>query len=39
GWLFWGIVPGLVSALGIALIIFAGIVIVLAQQRQDDEAA
>ena len=36
GWLFWGIVPGLLSVIGIALIITAGIVIVQAQQISQD---
>ena len=34
GWMFWGLVPGMISLLGIALIIIAGVVIVLAQQDQ-----
>ncbi|WP_332923097.1 DMT family transporter [Candidatus Puniceispirillum sp.] len=36
GWLFWGAVPNTISALGIALIIAAGVIIVLAQQKMDD---
>ena len=30
-WIFWGIVPGVMSFLGIALIIIAGVVITIAQ--------
>ena len=33
GWAFWGITPGLISILGIALIITAGVIIVIAQQN------
>ena len=33
-WLFWGIVPNSLSVFGIVLIIFSGIVIVLAQQQK-----
>jgi drug/metabolite transporter (DMT)-like permease len=36
GWLFWGITPEMTSFMGIMLIIFSGIVIILAQ-RQDVE--
>ncbi len=32
-WLFWGAIPGMLSALGIALIILSGIIIVAAQQK------
>ena len=32
GWAFWGVVPGILSIAGIVLIIFAGVLIVLAQQ-------
>ena len=39
GWLFWDVIPDMVSIAGIGLIIIAGIVIVLAQQRQGDHAA
>ena len=34
GWAFWGITPGAISIIGIALIIFAGVIIVQAQQKQ-----
>ena len=34
GWAFWGIAPGAISIVGIALIITAGIIIVQAQQKQ-----
>ena len=37
GWLFWGIVPKMTSVLGIVLIIFSGVVIVMAQQQQAEE--
>lgn len=37
GWLFWGIVPKMTSVIGIVLIIFSGVVIVLAQQQQAEE--
>ena len=37
-WLLWGIVPNLISALGILLIISAGIIIVLAPQKQRHNA-
>ncbi len=36
-WLFWGIVPKMTSVIGIVLIIFSGVVIVLAQQQQAEE--
>ncbi|MCE2517595.1 MAG: DMT family transporter [Alphaproteobacteria bacterium] len=36
GWLFWGTVPGVMSAIGIMLIIGAGVIIVLAQRAQGD---
>ena len=36
-WLFWGIVPNQLSAIGILLIIFAGVVIVLAPQQTNKE--
>jgi drug/metabolite transporter (DMT)-like permease len=32
-WLFWGIIPNYLSAIGILLIIFAGVMIVLAPQK------
>ncbi len=35
GWLFWDIIPDMVSIAGIALIIMAGVVIVLAQSRSE----
>ena len=35
GWLFWGTVPGVMSAIGITLIIGAGVIIVLAQRAQE----
>ena len=34
-WAFWGVVPGMLSIAGIILIIFAGVLIVLAQQGKD----
>ena len=37
GWLFWGVVPGIISVLGTALITLAGVVIVLAQQQNSEE--
>ena len=37
GWLFSGIVPQISSVIGIILIIFSGVVIVLAQQQQAEE--
>ena len=37
GWLFWGIVPKMTSVLGIVLIIFSGVLIVMAQQQQAEE--
>jgi len=37
-WLFWGVVPGLLSFLGIALIIGAGVVITLAQIERGSSA-
>ena len=36
-WLFWGIVPNYLSAVGIFLIIFAGVIIVLAPQKPIEE--
>ena len=36
-WLFWGIIPNYLSAIGILLIIFAGVVIVLAPQQTNKE--
>ena len=36
-WLFWGIIPNYLSAVGIFLIIFAGVVIVLAPQKPIEE--
>ena len=36
GWLFWDIVPGMISILGIILIIVAGAIIVLAQRGNPD---
>ena len=35
GWLFWDIIPDMVSIAGIALIIMSGVVIVLAQSRSE----
>ena len=35
GWLFWDIIPDMVSIAGIALIIMAGVVIALAQSRSE----
>ena len=32
-WLFWGIIPNYLSAVGILLIIFTGVIIVLAPQH------
>ena len=37
GWLFWGIVPGLISVVGILLIILAGVIIVIAQQQPEEK--
>ncbi|MEL0292741.1 MAG: DMT family transporter [Alphaproteobacteria bacterium] len=37
-WAFWGVIPGMLSIAGIGLIIFAGILIVLAQQGKDQTA-
>ena len=34
-WVFWGVVPGILSIAGIVLIIFAGVLIVLAQQGKE----
>ena len=34
-WAFWGVVPGILSIAGIVLIIFAGVLIVLAQQGKE----
>jgi len=36
GWLFWNVVPDLISFIGIGLIVIAGITIVLAQQQAAD---
>ncbi|MGY8840834.1 MAG: DMT family transporter [Pseudomonadales bacterium] len=36
-WLFWGIVPNGMSSIGILLIIFAGVIIVLAPQQPNEE--
>ena len=36
-WLFWGIIPNYLSAVGIFLIIFAGVIIVLAPQKHIEE--
>jgi drug/metabolite transporter (DMT)-like permease len=36
-WLFWGIIPNYLSAIGILLIIFAGVMIVLAPQKPSAE--
>ena len=37
GWLFWGIVPGIISVVGILLIILAGVIIVIAQQQPEEK--
>ncbi|MEL0207009.1 MAG: DMT family transporter [Alphaproteobacteria bacterium] len=37
-WAFWGVVPGMLSVVGIILIIFAGVLIVLAQQGKDQHS-
>ena len=37
GWLFWGTVPGTLSVIGISLIIFAGVLIVVAQHKNEVE--
>ncbi len=37
GWLLWGIVPGVLSVIGISLIIFAGVLIVVAQHKNEVE--
>ena len=37
-WAFWGVIPGMLSIAGIGLIIFAGVLIVLAQQDKDQTA-
>ena len=37
-WAFWGVIPGMLSIAGIGLIIFAGVLIVLAQQGKDQTA-
>jgi len=37
-WAFWGVIPGMLSIAGIGLIIFAGILIVLAQKDIDQPA-
>ena len=36
-WLFWGIVPNGMSSIGILLIIFAGVIIVLAPQQPNED--
>ena len=36
-WLFWGIIPNYLSAIGILLIIFAGVMIVLAPQKPSED--
>ncbi|MFT5930154.1 MAG: drug/metabolite transporter (DMT)-like permease, partial [Oceanospirillaceae bacterium] len=36
-WLFWGIVPNGLSSIGILLIILAGVIIVLAPQKPNEE--
>ncbi len=36
GWLFWDVIPDMISIAGIGLIIVAGVVIVMAQQRQSE---
>jgi drug/metabolite transporter (DMT)-like permease len=36
-WLFWGIIPNYLSAVGILLIIFVGVIIVLAPQYTTKE--
>ena len=36
-WLFWGVVPNGMSSIGILLIIFAGVIIVLAPQQPNEE--
>ena len=38
-WVFWGVVPGILSIAGIVLIIFAGVMIVLAQQGKEQPAS
>ena len=38
-WAFWGVVPGILSMAGIVLIIFAGVMIVLAQQGKEQPAS
>ena len=37
-WTFWGVVPSILSIAGIILIIFAGVLIVLAQQGKDQHS-
>jgi drug/metabolite transporter (DMT)-like permease len=37
GWIFWGIIPGIMSIIGIILIVFAGVLIVIAQQRPKEK--
>ena len=37
-WAFWGVIPGILSIAGIVLIIFAGVLIVLAQQGKETPA-
>ena len=36
-WLFWGIIPNYLSAVGILLIIFVGAIVVLAPQHTTKE--
>ena len=38
GWAFWGVVPDILSTAGIVLIIFAGVLIVLAKQGKETPA-
>ena len=37
GWIFWGIIPGIMSIIGIILIVFSGALIVIAQQRPKEK--
>ena len=37
GWIFWGIIPGIMSIIGIILIVFSGVLIVIAQQRPKEK--
>ena len=37
GWLFWGIVPGILSIIGISLIIFSGVFIVVVQHQNKEK--